>query len=151
MGNETTDTPQLTPKQRLFVAAYLETFNATEAAARAGYKGDRNTLSSIGSENLRKPAIRSAIDAEVAEHPIIASKGVRLRYLVSVLDDKVTGDVMTAEGVDTVGPTVGHKLRAIELISKACGDYVERSELHGDVNIRFVDEGFDPDGDEDGD
>lgn len=48
-------------KQRAFVDAYLECLNATEAAARAGYRGNRNTLRSVGSENLRKPAIATEI------------------------------------------------------------------------------------------
>ena len=54
----------LTDKQRLFIAAYLENgLNATRAAQAAGYQGDDNTLQAVGFENLRKPAIRAAIDA----------------------------------------------------------------------------------------
>ena len=53
---------QLTDKQWAFVLAYAETMNKTEAAARAGYKGDRNTLGVVGFENLSKPKIKAAID-----------------------------------------------------------------------------------------
>lgn len=35
---------KLTPRQRRFVEAYLQTWNASEAARRAGYKGDANTI-----------------------------------------------------------------------------------------------------------
>jgi len=55
---------KLSNKQRAFVDAYLECLNATEAAARARYKGNRNTLRSVGSENLAKPAIA----AEIRKH-----------------------------------------------------------------------------------
>jgi phage terminase small subunit len=51
----------LTTKQKVFVLEYLVCFNATEAAERAGYKGNRATLAVVGLENLRKPKIRAEI------------------------------------------------------------------------------------------
>lgn len=53
---------KLTPKQQLFVSEFLKTGNATEAARRAGYNGNEETLRSIGKENLTKPLIKRAID-----------------------------------------------------------------------------------------
>lgn len=53
---------KLTPKQQLFVSEFLKTGNATEAARKAGYKGNAETLRSIGKENLTKPPIKRAID-----------------------------------------------------------------------------------------
>lgn len=50
-----------TPKQKLFVDHYLQSFNATDAARRAGYKGNDKTLAVVGSENLRKPCIISQL------------------------------------------------------------------------------------------
>lgn len=47
----------LTDKQQRFIDEYLISFNATDAARRAGYKGNDNTLSVVGHENLRKPRI----------------------------------------------------------------------------------------------
>lgn len=58
---------RLTDKQIVFVEAYLETFNATEAARRAKYKGSYGTLRSIGSENLTKPNIRARINERLEE------------------------------------------------------------------------------------
>lgn len=54
----------LTDLQQRFVQAYVgeARFNATEAAAIAGYKGNRVTLASVGRENLEKPHIREAVD-----------------------------------------------------------------------------------------
>lgn len=51
----------LTQKQQRFVDEYLVDLNATQAAIRAGYS--EKTAKVIGSENLSKPAIRSAIQA----------------------------------------------------------------------------------------
>lgn len=49
----------LTPKQQRFVDEYLLDLNATQAAIRAGYSA--KTAYSVGSENLRKPEVVSAI------------------------------------------------------------------------------------------
>ena len=52
----------LNPKQRRFVDEYLVDLNATKAAERAGYKA--RSAYSIGQENLTKPEIAAAIQAE---------------------------------------------------------------------------------------
>ena len=56
---------RLTKKQEMFARWYVSSevnMNGTEAARRAGYKGSDNTLASVATENLRKPAIRKEID-----------------------------------------------------------------------------------------
>lgn len=58
---------RLTTKQKAFVEAYLSTFNATEAARIAKYKGNRVTLQAVGAENLRKPLIKAIIDERMKE------------------------------------------------------------------------------------
>lgn len=53
---------RLKPKQKAFVDYYLsELGNATEAARKAGYRGNDRTLQSVGKENLSKPLIAEAI------------------------------------------------------------------------------------------
>ncbi|MGL5580537.1 MAG: terminase small subunit [Cetobacterium sp.] len=47
---------ELTDKQRLFCIYYMQSFNATKAATKAGYS--RETAYQIGFENLRKPEIK---------------------------------------------------------------------------------------------
>lgn len=53
---------ELTPKQALFCREYMIDLNATQAAKRAGYKGNNKTLSVVGSENLGKPCIIGVMD-----------------------------------------------------------------------------------------
>lgn len=53
----------LTPKQQLFIKEYLVDKNATRAAMSAGYS--KKTAAKIGSENLHKPEIVSAIKIEL--------------------------------------------------------------------------------------
>lgn len=53
---------KLTAKQEIFVKEYLVDLNATQAAIRAGYS--EKTAQEIGSENLSKPIIQEAVQAE---------------------------------------------------------------------------------------
>lgn len=54
---------KLTLKQTKFIKYYFECGgNATEAARKAGYKGNQRTLGVVGGENLRKPYIIAAIE-----------------------------------------------------------------------------------------
>jgi phage terminase large subunit len=55
----------LSDRQRLFIEEYLQCWNATEAARRAGYS--LKTAYSIGSENLTKPEIKVAIENRIKE------------------------------------------------------------------------------------
>ncbi|MCZ6718237.1 MAG: terminase small subunit [Gammaproteobacteria bacterium] len=59
----------LTMKQMAFCVYYVSAsvnLNATEAARRAGYKGNDNTLGTVGFQNMLKPAIRGEIDRRMA-------------------------------------------------------------------------------------
>ncbi len=78
---------QLTVKQKLFKQYYLLTLNATEAARRAGYKGNDSTLAEVGYQNLRKLQIRTAIDAEL-KHRIPSIEETLARVA-----DHATGDM----------------------------------------------------------
>lgn len=55
----------MTKKQNRFVEEYLIDLNATQAAIRAGYSV--NTAQQMGSENLSKPVIQTAIAKAMAE------------------------------------------------------------------------------------
>lgn len=66
---------RLTNKQRLFVEAYLSNgLNATDAARRAGYKGNDVTLAAVGGENTRKPLIRARIDERLRQAAMSADE-----------------------------------------------------------------------------
>lgn len=67
---------KLTTKQRLFVQEYLQSFNATDAARKAGYS--EKTASAIGYENLRKPEIQALIDRELENKAISADEALAI-------------------------------------------------------------------------
>jgi phage terminase small subunit len=87
----------LTPKERLFVDFYLgeSRFNATDAARRAGYKGNDNTLSSVGYDNLRKPEIATLVDTRINEAAMSANEV--LARLSDIASGKIA-DLMDEEG-----------------------------------------------------
>lgn len=62
----------LTDKQRAFVEHYLTCWNASEAARLAKYS--LKTAGSIGSENLKKPEIRAAIDQRLKDLQLSANE-----------------------------------------------------------------------------
>lgn len=56
---------KLTEKQKKFADYYIELGNATQAAINAGYA--TKAAYQTGSENLRKPQIKSYIDDRLSE------------------------------------------------------------------------------------
>ena len=56
---------KLTAKQRLFADEYIKSGNATQSAIKAGYA--EKAAYRTGADNLRKPQIKSYIDAKLAE------------------------------------------------------------------------------------
>lgn len=91
----------LTDRQRAFVEIYLTCWNATEAARRAGYSGDANTLGVTGYDNLRNPKIASAVKARLAELHITADE------VLARLADQARASM---EDFLTIGPKGGVKV-----------------------------------------
>lgn len=89
---------KLTEKQRRFADYYVETGNKTEAAKKAGYS--EKTAASIGDENLRKPAIKAAIDARLREleGKRIAKADEVMQFLTSTLRGEVKEERVVVEG-----------------------------------------------------
>jgi len=56
------------------VEEYLTTWNATEAARRAGYVGNEESLRVIGHENLTKPNISEYIEKRISEKAMSADE-----------------------------------------------------------------------------
>lgn len=62
----------LNPRQKKFILEYLQCWNASEAARRAGYS--EQTAYAIGAENLRKPEVRAEIERRLAESAMSAGE-----------------------------------------------------------------------------
>lgn len=116
----------LTPKQERFVAEYLVDLNATAAARRAGYK-DPN----IGRQLITKNNVSEAIQAEKAAR----SQRTELTqdYVLGKL--KAIADREASDAPDSE-LKVSNQLRALELLGKHLGAFVER--LDTDATVRIV-------------
>lgn len=82
---------EMTLKQRCFCTWYVAADvngNATEAARRAGYRGNDVTLTRVGSENIRKPLIA----AEIAklEKQALKNADVTIEKVLRDLEDQRT-------------------------------------------------------------
>lgn len=71
----TEETRKLTNKQRLFIDYYLQSFNASDAARKAGYS--ERTAHAMGWENLRKPEVMDEIRARLDEVHMSADEALK--------------------------------------------------------------------------
>lgn len=94
-GEVSEEGQELTDKQRVFVEHYLTCWNATEAARRAGYEGNDNTLGVVGYENLRKPKIADLVEQRISEIAMGADE-VLLRLAEQARAD--VGDFIKIDG-----------------------------------------------------
>lgn len=100
----------LTGKQQVFIDEYLSNgFNATEAARKAGYKGDSKTLAVVGFENLRKPNISAIVNERLNEAAMSANEVLaRLSKIargevIDFLDEDGKFDLKTARQLQKAG------------------------------------------------
>ena len=120
LAHSAKDLPPLTPKQKKFLASYLECRKGIQAAREAGYKGSDPTLADVARENLRKPTVQAHLQWHLRSRAITAD---------SVLAE--LGDIASAPWKDFVqvkyGPNnqildvqlrLSEKLKALELAGK---------------------------------
>ena len=110
--NQEVDQP-LTLRQEKFIRFYLETGNGAEAARQAGYSP--HTARVIAYENLLKPYIKKAIATKRTE-------------LMQDSDQKIAQYLSQLEAESNDSDQSSSRIRALELLLKAHGAFVERVE-----------------------
>ena len=87
---------KLTPKQKAFADAYIETGNASESMRRAGYS--EKNVNVTGSQNLANPSVSAYIKERMAEleSQRVASADEVMRFFSSVM----RGEVKDQFGLD---------------------------------------------------
>lgn len=147
---------RITKKQKLFIEEYLIDLNATQAAIRAGYNPE--SAGSIGSENLKKPEIKTRIDIAMAERSKrtginqdrVLMELAKLAFVNAndVIDTETATLKSNATPEDTAAiqsvkvKTFGEdglereikmadKLKALELIGRHLGMFKDKVELSG--------------------
>lgn len=127
---------KLTEKQKKFCDYYLETYNATESAKRAGYS--EKTAYSIGNENLKKVEIRKYIDKaiEKQDKERIASKDEVLEFFTKVMRGEID-DISVVFGEEhKVSPSIKERSRAAENLGKRYGLFTDRVSI--DTNNKVI-------------
>jgi len=108
---------ELNERRKKFIAAYLITLNASEAARQAGYRGRANT---IGQRLLTNDDIRAAISKALNERAEADRDSVKARVLS--LWHEVSQDGQN---------NLRDRLKASELLAKYAGLLTERVEVTG--------------------
>jgi len=86
---------RLSKKQKMFVEYYLQTWNATQAAIKAGYS--KRSAAVIGSQNLTKVYIAKEIQRRVDEVCMSSDEALKL------LSDQARGDFADLAEITTAG------------------------------------------------
>lgn len=123
MSEKKTDKNELTARQKRFVDAYEG--NATAAARAAGFKNPNVYADDL----MKNPRVIAAIQEREKERrsKIIATRDERLRRLTEIMRD------------DTQKTT--DRLRAIEIMCRAEGDFIERQEITGKDGLPLLPNG----------
>ncbi len=109
----------MTHRQELFIQEYIKTGNATSSAIKAGYS--KRTARSIGQRLLKNVDIKNYIDElsqKIACNSIMTAKE-RQEFLTSLISNN---DVKVSD-----------KLKAVDLLNKMTGEYIQKVEVNGNV------------------
>ena len=115
--------------QQKFVPAYIETVNAFLAAKKAGYSGSDSTLRVTGARVLALPHVEKAIrewqGTAIRELDVDANWVIRK---MKAAVEQYIGDPETA----------GHGIRALDMLAKHLGMFVDHKVISGRVEVTRV-------------
>lgn len=128
---------KLTTKQKLFVEAYIANPNGTEAARKAGYAGNDNTLASMAKENLRKPQILKLIEKRIEKEAMTSDEVLNELADIAKSDWREHQIVKYDKDGNEVSATflLKDKLKALELLGKFHKLFTDKVELGGKVQL----------------
>lgn len=140
-------------KQEKFCQLYAATGNATQAWKDAGYKYTSENGARVAASNFvnKNPNIKARLRelSEIAETEAIASIQEMQSTLTKIIREELSEEVLMTEGD---GEGMSHvvskrkqaalkdRLKAIELLGKMKGAFVDKVELSGNVPVTFVDD-----------
>ena len=122
---------KLTLKQLKFIKQYFEcNGNGTEAARRAGYKGNQDVLGVVAFENLRKPNIQSAIETLYKDNGITDDNLLKKHiHLLNATRTFMIG------GSECNSPDNQVRLGALKLAYEVTGKLKNKVEHSGEVEF----------------
>jgi len=122
---------ELTPQQKAFADEYLSNgYNVYQAAISAGYS---KAYAKVDAYALRdKPRVRAYIDAKMK--PIIAARTLRVDEAVAMISDIAMGK----ENKDGKTPSDNTRLKALDMLMRANGQYTDKVEVSGDIDVANI-------------
>lgn len=113
----------LNPRQLAFVEHYLADPNATQAAKKAGYRGNDAVLASTGCVLLRNPKVVALLKGrsqKASDKRIATADQIRALWSEAMQDPNLEWQ---------------HRLKASELLAKTEAMFVEKSKVEGKLDI----------------
>ena len=145
---EYVDDDGLTDKQRLFCHYYMQSFNAYQAAIKAGYSENYAKGNII--KLLENESVKSYIQEKMKEieSERIAKAEEVLAFLSSSLRGEVLEEVISTETIDgMIKPVILKKqlsakdrIKAAELLGKRYALFTEKVDLEGNVGVTIIDD-----------
>jgi phage terminase small subunit len=105
---------KLSPKQVAFCEYYVACGNATEAAKKAGYS--QKNVKQQGAENLSKPYL---LDYIINHNEVIKAHSTRI--LDAIKRQELLSEIAISGNEET-----SDRIRAIDVLNKMTGEYIER-------------------------
>ncbi len=135
----------LNERQKRFCDEYLISLNATDAAKKAGYKG--NYVGQNADKLLKNTKIQSYLEKRLAEKEstLIADQDDILKLLTRIVMGEEQGTALVGVGqgaqeVEQVPPTNTEKIRAAEILGKYYKLFTDRQEIQLTGAVEFIDD-----------
>ncbi|WP_207653228.1 terminase small subunit [Peptostreptococcus faecalis] len=133
---------KLTIKQQKFADEYIISGNATESYKKAGYKCSSNEVASANAVRLLgNDKVKNYIDGKMKEinNSNIMTMEEVMQRLTLIANDKIHEEVVTATGqVVKKGVSIKDQEKAMELIGKRYGGWVDKVDLTGDLEVNIA-------------
>ena len=126
------DQPSMPIKQRLFILEYLQDFNATQAALRAGYS--KKTAAEYGYQLLQKPFIKAQVEREVQKR--LVRLGISADDVVNQMSRIAFADlrVLSPELMSHIPEETSAAIQSVKLTKKRTGEFDDGGEpVYDDV------------------
>lgn len=115
---------RITPKQRKFAEAYVETGNATESYKIAGYSARSNKVAGVeGHKLLKNPKVEKLVNE-----------------LTQKLTDESIADITEVkqfwtETMRDRAEEMKERIKASEMLAKTSGAFIDRVDISGEVEV----------------
>lgn len=146
-------TSKLTPMQEKFCQLYAATGNATQSFKDAGYKYTSENAARVLASNLVNKNVnikeRLAELAKIAEDEAICNikemQSILSAIIREELDEEKLMSVSEGEGYSRIvskrqKAALKDRLRAIELLGKMQGAFIDKVQIDGTLPVEFIDD-----------